>query len=140
MFGHFKGSAAHKLLTRIARRLNGRLAEDFSGIIVGGHRILYRHAQFGIVIGKKGGKYPRWNWGSPFGSTEHHRLIDYVLLHASRPEEVFFLVPVAKARNLSRAFPVRFNIAVDPKKHSATYDKIAPCALSLKELRRRLRH
>lgn len=136
MFGYFKGSAAHKLLVAIAKRLDGKLADDFSGIVVGGHRILYRHAQFGIVTGQTGGKYPRWNWGTPFGTTAHHRLIDYVLLHASRPEEAFFLVPVSKAQSLARAFPLRLNIAADPKKQSAIFDKIAPYAVSLAELKR----
>lgn len=137
MRGAWKNSPLYKRLVPIARRLDGKLASGFPGLIVGGNNVLYRHAQYYIQV-RPAGEYARLNWGKPFGDAELHRVIDFVLLHVSKPKENFYLVPVAKAQTLSHTFPDHLNIAVDPARDSKIRSKIEPYKVTLDDVRRTL--
>ena len=134
MLGVWKGSALHKRLVPLAERLGGKISDRFAGLVVGGNSVLYRHAQY-YVMYKKGRPYERLNWGKPFGGVAAHRLVNYVLLHATKPDEIFFLIPITKARTLSREFPQNINIGVDPKTQSSMRDKIEPYRMRITAIR-----
>ena len=111
---YFPNSSTEILLKAIARKLGGRIARDFAGIIVNKHRILYRHAQFGITK-FKGKGYERLNWSYPFGREGQLDGLDFVLLHASKPEEKFFLFDEKKALILYTIFPENLNLTPNPQ-------------------------
>jgi hypothetical protein len=136
MMGAKKNTPLYRRLYPVCERLGGKVSANFAGLIVGKRSVLYRHAQYWTNHGRKGQKYEQLTWGKPFGSTEEHKIIDFVLLHASKPEEIFFLFPVAKAKLLARTFPGNLNVAVSPIRDVTIRDKVEPFRVRFSDLKR----
>jgi hypothetical protein len=110
------GSPVHKWLEENAKRFGAKVSYAFCGITVKSKNVLYRHAQLADIhrtVGDETRTYQRWNWKDPFHEKNKTR-IDFILLHADKPREVFFLLPASKNEELVKSFPRRINIAVDP--------------------------
>lgn len=138
-FAYMPGSEAHKLLKKIARLLGAKVATDFYGVEVSGRRILYRHGlRWTQRTGAKRNEYDQIAWHKPFGSTEDHRKIDFVLLHAERPP-LFFLFPAKEAAAFARAYPKKLNISAEPQLIRENRERIWRAKLSLEDLQRKLR-
>lgn len=132
-------SFAEKRLKEIAKRLGGKISVDFSGIVLHGKNILYRHNR-GYYQVTRGRKYGRWCWKVPFGREEDWRKVDFVLLHGpafGEFNESFFLFTVREAARLGRAWPDQLNIGADPRVMRGERDKIWKHRVTLTELRRK---
>lgn len=108
------GSPVHKWLEENAKRFGGKVAYDFCGFTVKGKNVLYRHAQLANIHRSTEDEtktYQRWNWKDPFHEKTRVR-IDFILLHASEPRQVFILIPASKAERFAETFPNRINVAV----------------------------
>lgn len=119
---YFRGSTAHRNLIAIARRMHAKVAEDFSGVILDGTNILYRHGH-AYLQPMRGKKYPRWHWKKPFGKESDWRLVDYVLLHGpelGQYDEAFFLFTVREARRLATSWRDNLNVSAEPIRESRT--------------------
>jgi hypothetical protein len=136
---YMPGSAAHKHLKRIARLLGGAVATDFYGVTVAGRRILYRHGLAWTQHSARKQEYDQIVWQRPFGRAADQRKVDFVLLHAAKPRELFFLFAASKAAALAMNFPARLNIAADPAHVRGIREKIWAAQVSLAELKRKLR-
>lgn len=135
----FPGSFAETRLNAIAKRLGGKVSIRFSGIVVNGHDVLYRHAQYGTQPRPKA-SYEQWNWRFPFGkNNEVEPGVEFFLLHATRPEEAFFLFDRKAANRLIRIFPLRVHIPVSPKRLSADRAVVLDHRLTLAALKRALK-
>lgn len=119
---YFLGSTTHIHLSEIAKRMHGKVAASFSGIIVGDVYILYRYAN-AYLQPMRGKKYPRWHWKKPFGKESDWRLVDYVLLHGpeiGQYDEAFFLFTVREARRLATSWRDNLNVSAEPIRESRT--------------------
>ena len=126
------GNAA-KLINSIAPRLGGCVAPDGTyAVDVNGNRVLYRHANFDA----RGSGYDHWDWMSPFGRRGELSKIDYVLLHASKPEETFYLVPFRNRP--TQGFPPKLGWSPKPIYPNKLSDQYEPYRMSLAEVRRKL--
>ena len=97
---YWPGSSTEKRLKEMAKRLRGKIATEFSGVTVGGVKVLCRTAT-AYMQPSRGEKYGRWHWKVPFGREADWRKVDYVLLHGpemGQYDEAFFLFTVREAR------------------------------------------
>ncbi|HEY3856250.1 MAG TPA: hypothetical protein VGO67_17830 [Verrucomicrobiae bacterium] len=136
IMGVFAGGVGNQYTRALVKRLGGEHSRRFHGITVGGTKILYRHGQYRYTVSPSNHKtYYRWFW---IGATDADlRLVDFVLFHATKPEETFFLVPTKKAKAIIDGSPPRISVAVEPGR-AGTRDQLEPFKVSFSELKKKL--
>lgn len=101
-------SRFHKYVKKIAKKLNADMATAFPGFVLNGYRVLYRRALFSTIIKGKH-RYPRLSWLPP---RQYETRVDFALLHAVHPDEMFFLIPAGKFDKVQPGAQ-RINISAD---------------------------
>ena len=138
---YLPGSSTDKRLHQIAKRLRGRVSTEFSGVIVGSKRVLYRYGT-DYMQPRKGSKYGRWHWKTPFGREADRRKVDYVLLCGPKTndaKETFFLCTVSQARRFAASWPTKLNFTACPLRGlRGNRAEFWALRLSLADLRQRL--
>lgn len=139
---YWPGSSTEKRLREIAARLHGRVARDFSGIICGETKILYRHGTFYYQTAKDS-RYPRWAWKIPFGRKKDWSRVDFVLLYGpgrGAVRESFFLFGKNEAARNYAMWPDRLNMAAEPLSTFGNTDRLRARQMDVSKVEEIIKH
>jgi len=140
--GVFAGGIGNPQTRALAKRLGGENSRRFYGIVIGDKDVLYRHGQYRYTVSPSNQeRYFRWFWLK--ATEEDLKKTDFLLLHATKPDETFFLIPTKKAKPILDEFSGRtISVAVEPggsiRKRRDAREMLEPFRITFSNLKKLL--